>query len=109
MAQANVSGTRPSGMAVSCSASGGTAPDAPGARVARLGALWKLQREMQEQRRKQREGDRVTPVEHPVQAIERATEGEAEDTEECDAEPEEVQRRLIVRAAKPNRRANQQG
>jgi hypothetical protein len=63
---------------------------------------------MQEQRRQQGERDRVTPVERPVETIEGAVEREREDAEEGDAQPEEMQRRLIARTADPDRRADQQ-
>ena len=63
---------------------------------------------MEQQRRQQREGDRVTPVERPVEAIERAVEREREDAEERDAEPEEMERRLIARTPQAHRGADQQ-
>jgi len=62
---------------------------------------------VQQQRRQQRERDRVTPVERPVKAIERAVEREREDAEERDAQPEEMQRRLIARPAQAHRAADQ--
>ncbi len=71
-------------------------------------ALRELEREVQQQRRQQRHRDRVTPVENPVEAIERADERERECAEERDAEPEEMQRRLIVGTTQPHRRAHQQ-
>ena len=63
---------------------------------------------MQEQRRQHRLGDRITPVEGPVEAIERAVERKRERAEEGDAQPEEMQRRLIVRPAQPDPGADQQ-
>ena len=63
---------------------------------------------MEEQRRQHRLRDGVTPVERPVEAIERAVERKRERAEERDAQPEEVQRRLIVGPPQPNPRADEQ-
>ena len=70
--------------------------------------LRKHHREVQQERRQEREGDGVAPVEDPVETIEGTVEREREDAEERDAEPEEMQRRLIARAAQPHRRAHHQ-
>ena len=66
------------------------------------------QREVQEERRQQQDRDRVRPVEDPVEPIEPAVEREGEGAEEREAQPEEVQRRLVARTAKPHRRADDQ-
>src|SRR6266545_6585746 len=63
---------------------------------------------MQKERWQQREGDRITPIEHPVQTIEWTAERETEDAEEGDAQPEKVQSGLIVRTAKTHGRPDQQ-
>src|SRR5258708_36380009 len=63
---------------------------------------------MEQERREQRERDRVTPVERPVEAVERAVEREGEDAEERDAQPEEMESRLIARTPQAHRRADQQ-
>ena len=63
---------------------------------------------MQQQRRQQRHRHRVTPIERPVKAIEGAVEREGERAEERDAEPEEMQGRLIARPPQADRRADQQ-
>ena len=62
--------------------------------------------EMQQQRREQRDGDGVAPVENPVEAIERPVERERVGAEERRAQPEKVQRRLIVRPAQANQPAD---
>ena len=62
---------------------------------------------MQEQRREQQRRDRVGPVEIPVEPIEPA-ERERQRSEKCEAQPEEVKRRRIVRTANPDRRADEQ-
>jgi len=63
---------------------------------------------MQQQRRQHRDRDRISPVEEPVEPIERSGEGEREPPEERDAQPEEVERGLIARPAQPHRCADQQ-
>src|ERR1051326_1132675 len=50
----------------------------------------------------------VAPVENPVETIERTGEREGEDAEERDADPEEMQRRLITRTTQPHRAADEQ-
>ena len=61
---------------------------------------------MQQQRREQRDGDGVAPVENPVEVIERPVERERVGAEERRAQPEKVQRRLIVRPAQANQPAD---
>ena len=75
----------------------------------RVRTLGKDQGEVHEQRRQQQQRDHVGPVEEPVHAIEPAGEGEGERAEEGHRQPEEMQRRLIERAARPHGRADQQG
>ena len=62
----------------------------------------KDEREMQKERRQQEPRDRVRPVEEVVEPIVAAARREGEDAEERDGEPEEVQRRRIVRPAQPD-------
>ena len=63
---------------------------------------------MQQQRRQRGHRDRVTPVEDPVEPVERSVERERERAEERDAQPEEMQRRLVGRASQANRGAHEQ-
>ena len=74
----------------------------------RVPHLGKHEHEVQEQRREQRHRDRIAPVEHPVEPIERAVERERERAEERDAQPEEMQRRLIARTPHAHGRADEQ-
>ncbi len=66
------------------------------------------QHEVQQERREQRRGDRVSPVEHPVETIEWPVEREREGAEKRDAQPEEMQRRLVARTPHAHRRADEQ-
>ena len=77
------------------------------ARRAPRRSLREHQREMQQQRRERRHRNRVTPVEDPVQPVERAVERKCERAEERDAQPEEMQRRLIGRPPQANRGADE--
>ena len=63
---------------------------------------------MKQQRREQGKGDGVAPVEHPVEPIEGAVELKCEDAEKRDADPEEMQRRLVQRASQPHGCADEQ-
>jgi hypothetical protein len=63
---------------------------------------------VQQQRRQQGLRHGVSPVEHPVEAIERPVEREGEGAEEGDAQPEEMQSRLIVRPLQAHRCADEQ-
>ena len=74
-----------------------------------VGPLGKDQREMQQQRRQQRHRHGISPVEHPVEPIERADERKREGAEERHAQPEEMQRGLIARPAEAHERAHEQG
>ncbi len=97
---------RPISTAGAYAASTSTWPATPTAPPAR--PLREHHREVQEERRQRENRDRVGPVEHPVEAIETAAEGEGEHAEEGDREPEEMQRRRIARAPQPNRAAHEQ-
>ena len=70
-------------------------------------SLREHQREMQQQRRQRRHRNRVTPVEDPVQPVERAVERKRERAEERDAQPEEMERRLVGRPPQANRGADE--
>ncbi len=70
--------------------------------------LGEHQGEVQEQRRQQQQGDDVGPVEHPVEPVEPPGEREGEDAEEGDAQPEEVERGLVRRAADAHRAADEE-
>ena len=74
----------------------------------RIGPIRKDQRKVQEERREQELRRQVAPVEHPVEGIEPAGEREREHAEERDGQPEEMQRRLVIGAAEPHGRADQQ-
>ena len=74
----------------------------------RVRPLGEHQREVQEQRRQHQHRHDVAPVEDPIERVEPAAEREGEHAEEGDAQPEEVQRRLMIRAAQPDRRADEQ-
>ena len=74
----------------------------------RGGTLREHEGEMQQQRRQQRERDRVAPVEDAIERVERTGKREREDAEERDADPEEVQRRLIARAPQAHGAADEQ-
>ena len=63
---------------------------------------------MQEERRQDEDGDRVGPVEHPVETIEPATERKREHAEERHGDPEEVERRRIAGTAQPDGAADEQ-
>ena len=71
-------------------------------------ALREHEREMQEERRQHQHGHHVAPVEDPVESVQPAAEREGEHAEERDAQPEEVQRRLMLGPPQPDRGANQQ-
>jgi hypothetical protein len=64
---------------------------------------------VQEQRRQHQPCDEIGPVEEVVEPVVASAGGESKDTEERDSEPEEMQRRLIVRPAEPDRRADNNG
>ena len=66
------------------------------------------EREVHEEGRQHQERNGIAPEEHPVQQIEAAAVRERERAEERDRQPEEVQRRLILRPAQPDRRADHQ-
>ncbi len=57
---------------------------------------------MNEERRQEQRRNDVTPVENPVEEIEPARERKCQRAEERHAQPEEVQRRLVFRAAQPH-------
>ena len=73
-----------------------------------VGPLRKDEREVDEERRQEQHRHDVAPVEHPVEQIEPAAERERQHAEERDAQPEEVQRRLILRPAQPHAGADEQ-
>jgi hypothetical protein len=63
--------------------------------------------EVQEERWKREDRNRVGPVEHPIQSIEPAAEREAQHSEERDRDPEKVQRGRVARPAHPDRATDQ--
>ena len=63
---------------------------------------------MQEQRGQQQDGNRVAPIEDPIQAIQAPAEGERKNAEGRDRQPEEVQRRRVVRAPYADGAADQE-
>src|SRR5262245_56916002 len=63
---------------------------------------------MQKERRQREHRDRVGPLEDPVEAIEPTAERKREHAEECDCEPEEVQRRRVARPPQPDGAADKQ-
>ena len=73
-----------------------------------VGTIREHQREVQEQRRQQQPRDRISPVEHPVERVEAPRVRERQHAEERHAQPEEMQRRLVVRLAQPHSRAHEQ-
>ena len=74
----------------------GVTPD-PG-----VGPVREHQGEMQEQGRQQELRRQVTPVEHPVERIQTSGEREREHAEERHRQPEEMERRLVVRTSQPD-------
>ena len=77
-----------------------------GAANPRLRALGKHEREVQEERRQDEPRHQVGPLEEVVEPIVAAARRERQHAEERDGQPEEVQRRRIVRAPQPDRRAD---
>jgi hypothetical protein len=63
---------------------------------------------MQEEWRQHQDRNCIRPVEHPVEPIESAVEREGERPEECEAQPEEVERCFVARPAIPHGRRDEQ-
>jgi hypothetical protein len=57
---------------------------------------------VQDERRQREDGDFIRPVEQPIETGKRAVEREGERSEQRDAQPEEMERRLIARASEPD-------
>ncbi len=70
--------------------------------------LRKEEREVQEERRQQEHRRRVGPVEEPVEPVEPAAEREGCPAEEGRREPEEMQRRRMIRPAQANGGSDEQ-
>ncbi len=70
--------------------------------------LGEHQREMEEERRQQQHADDVSPVEDPVERVELAGKRQRHHAEERHRQPEEMQTRLVVRAAKAHAGADQE-
>ena len=73
-----------------------------------VGTFGEHQREMDDERRQQQRAHHVRPVDDPVERVEAAAERKRQHAEEGNGQPEEVERRLIVRTAEADAGADEQ-